>query len=225
MAHEVAHVVQQRGARARSSAVDAAAASDRYEREAARARRPPSPRARAVHRRASARARRVQRLGLSDALDYFADKANLHPRLPDVHDRARRQPDQHEPRRRAAAANILRAVIEFIPGGALITQALDNYGVFEKVGAWVEQQIDDARDGRQRDQEGDRQVPRLARAGRDIFDLGGVWERAKRIFTEPITQAHRLRRPASSPGSSGSSRTRSCGRSPSWRRARAATTC
>ena len=23
---------------------------------------------------------------------------------------------------------------------------------------------------------------------RDIFDLGGVWDRAKRIFTEPITR-------------------------------------
>ena len=33
-----------------------------------------------------------------------------------------------------SAANILRALIEFIPGGALITQALDNYGVFDKVG-------------------------------------------------------------------------------------------
>ena len=28
-------------------------------------------------------------------------------------------------------ANILRAVIEFIPGGPLITQALDSYGVIE----------------------------------------------------------------------------------------------
>ena len=38
----------------------------------------------------------VQRLGISDALDYFADKANIIPGFRHVHDRARRQPDQHE---------------------------------------------------------------------------------------------------------------------------------
>ena len=39
-------------------------------------------------------------------------------------------------------ANVLRAVVEFIPGGALITQALDKYGVFDKVGSWVSDQLD-----------------------------------------------------------------------------------
>ena len=41
-----------------------------------------------------------------------------------------------------SAANILRALLEFIPvTGALITQALDNYGIFAKVGAWMETRI------------------------------------------------------------------------------------
>src|SRR3712207_8322420 len=31
-----------------------------------------------------------------------------------------------------SAANILRAMIEFMPGGNLITQALDNYGVLDR---------------------------------------------------------------------------------------------
>ena len=39
-------------------------------------------------------------------------------------DHPRRQPDQHEQGRPRTTANILRAVIEFMPGGRLITQAL-----------------------------------------------------------------------------------------------------
>ena len=40
-----------------------------------------------------------------------------------------------------SAANVLRALIELVPGGHLITQALDNHGVFTKAGEWVEQQL------------------------------------------------------------------------------------
>ena len=40
-----------------------------------------------------------------------------------------------------SAANVLRAVVELLPGGVLITRALDTYGLFYKVGAWVDQQI------------------------------------------------------------------------------------
>ena len=32
-------------------------------------------------------------------------------------------------------------MVEFIPGGELITQALDNYDIFDRVGAFVEEQI------------------------------------------------------------------------------------
>lgn len=126
----------------------------------------------------------VQRLGLSDALDYFADRANLIPGFrmftivlglnPINMSRVDRN-----------AANILRALIEFIPAGGLITRALDNYGIFDKIGTWVEQQI--------------RTLGDIAGSVRqsirsfldslnwtDIFDLGGVWNRAKPIFTDPI---------------------------------------
>jgi TusA-related sulfurtransferase len=82
-------------------------------------------------------------------------------------------------------ANILRALVEFLPGGFLITQALDSYGLIEKAGSFVEKQI--------------------ANLGvtfgsikksismfldslnwKDIFRPGDVWARAKRIFTDPI---------------------------------------
>lgn len=126
----------------------------------------------------------VQRLGVSDALDYFADKANLIPGFRMFTIILGVNPINMSSVSRSPA-NILRAMIEFIPGGALITQALDNYGIFDKIGSWVEQQ-----------------VKALGMVGSaikqavmdfihslswtDIFDLGGVWDRAKRIFTEPI---------------------------------------
>gem|GEM_PF-1439891 len=128
----------------------------------------------------------VQRLGVSDALDYFADKANLIPGYrmftivlgvnPVNMSRVDRSP-----------ANIMRAIIEFIPGGGLITQALDNYGVFDKVGAWVDQQL------RSLNMSGATFraaiMDFLGTLGwRDIFDLGGVWNRAKRILGEPVSQ-------------------------------------
>jgi hypothetical protein len=86
----------------------------------------------------------------------------------------------------ASPANILRALIEIMPGGGLVTEALDNSGVFEKVAAW-----------------GVEQVKALGLVGSaikeavtafiaetDLTDLitdpGGVWARGERIFTEPI---------------------------------------
>ena len=179
--HEAAHVIQQQ------SVVEAQAwstgSNDRFEREANQA-------AAAVARgeRFEVRERvdrpRVQRLGISDALDYFADKAYNIPGYRMFTIVLGVNPINMQSVERSAA-NILRAVVEFIPGGALITQALDKYGVFDKVGNWVQDQIDS-----------------LAITGasigkaimdfldslswRDIFHLGDVWERAKRIFSEPI---------------------------------------
>jgi hypothetical protein len=83
------------------------------------------------------------------------------------------------------AANILRAVVELMPGGALITQVLDRYGVFDRAGAWIEGQI-----------------ASLGLSGAalrsslmqflhsldptDFLNPGAVWDRARRIFSEPI---------------------------------------
>jgi hypothetical protein len=121
---------------------------------------------------------------MQDALDYFADKARFIPGftlltvLLGFNPINRRSVDR-------SAANILRGLIELIPGGALITQALDNHGVLNKAGAWVEQQIATLGDI------GSDIVAGLKRfidslSWTDIFDLSGVWERAKSIFTNPI---------------------------------------
>ena len=82
-------------------------------------------------------------------------------------------------------ANILRALIELLPGGVLIGQALDNYGIIDKVGAFVADQIKAL--GLVGSSIGDALVAFVKSVKpTDIGDLDAVWERGKRIFTEPI---------------------------------------
>ena len=128
---------------------------------------------------------RVQRLGIDDALNYFADKANLIPGFRLLTVVLGVNPVNMAPVERSAA-NILRGLLELIPiTGALISQALENYGIFTKVGAWIEGQI------RALGMVGGALKAALGKfldslSWTDIFDLGSVWERGKRIFTEPI---------------------------------------
>jgi hypothetical protein len=181
IAHEAAHIVQQNGVPALQRW--SPGLNDPFEREAERA---SAAVVRGEKFTVSERVNtpRIQRLGVSDALNYFADKANLIPGFRmftivlGVNPINMAQVDR-------SAANILRAVVEFIPGGALITKALDNYGVFDKVGNWVEQQIRTlGLVGSSIKKAVDDFISSLHWS--DIFDLGGVWERAKRIFTDPI---------------------------------------
>lgn len=132
----------------------------------------------------------VQRSVVSKALDWFADKANLIPGFRMFTIIIGLNPINMS-RVEPSAANILRALVEFIPGGGLIVQALDKYGVFDKAGAAVE-----------------REINALGISGAmirnalmefvnglglsDVFHLGDVWERAKRIFTDPIGRIIRL---------------------------------
>lgn len=126
----------------------------------------------------------VQRLGVRDALDYFADKAYHIPGFRMLTILLGFNPINMRSTDRSAA-NILRALIEFIPGGHLITQALDNHGVFTKVASWVEQKIAELGDIGASIVSGLKQFLDSLR-WRDILNLGGVWNRAKRIFTDPI---------------------------------------
>jgi len=126
----------------------------------------------------------VQRLGISDALDYFADAANNLPGyrmftlILGVNPINMSRVDR-------SAANILRAIVEFIPGGGLIVQALDAYGVFDRAGRWIEQQLASLGiSGASIRAAVDRFLDSLS--WRDIFRLGSLWDRARRIFTDPI---------------------------------------
>src|SRR5665648_732153 len=126
----------------------------------------------------------VQRLGIQDALDYFADKANYIPGFRMLTILLGFNPINMRSTDRSAA-NILRALIELVPGGHFITQALDNHGVFTKAGAWVEQQLSTLGDIGADIVSGLRRFVNSL-SWTDIFDLGGVWDRAVRIFTDPI---------------------------------------
>src|SRR5579859_3650347 len=135
MAHEGAHVVQQQAAPVIQRYTPG---GDSYEHEA--------------HQASAAVARgetfniqqrtqpRTQRFGLSDIRDYIADKANIIPGFRmftiviGVNPINGAEVDR-------SPGNILRAIIEFIPFGGLVTQALNNYNIFEKIGNWVAQQI------------------------------------------------------------------------------------
>lgn len=126
----------------------------------------------------------IQRLGVQDALDKFAEWAYNIPgfRLLTIvlgfNPVNMRSADRN-------AANLLRALIEVIPGGHLITQALDNHGVINKAAAWVEQKIATLGDiGSEITSGLKRFLDSLSWS--DIFNLGGVWDRAKSIFTGPI---------------------------------------
>ena len=123
---------------------------------------------------------------LGDPLTFLADKANMIPGFRLLTIVLGANPitmAKVDP----TPANILMAMIEFIPGGGLVTQALQNSGVFDKVGNWIAGKI----------------KALVATVGAlkaavttfigtlqaaDIANPGGVWERAKRIFTEPIGQ-------------------------------------
>jgi hypothetical protein len=126
----------------------------------------------------------VQRLGIRDALNFFADAANAIPGYRMFTIVLGVNPINMS-RVERSAANIMRAVVEFIPGGNLITRALDSYGVFERVGGWVEEQIRSAGVTGSAIRQSLMDFLDSLR-WRDIFRLGSVWNRAKRIFTEPI---------------------------------------
>ncbi len=128
----------------------------------------------------------VQRFGLGDALDFIADKANYIPGFRMLTVVLGVNPVNMS-RVERSAANVLRAIVEFMPGGAAVTQVLDGLGVTDKAGAWVEGQLRTlGMTGRMFRDALDRFLDSLS--WRDIFRLGSVWDRAKAIFTEPVSR-------------------------------------
>ncbi len=126
----------------------------------------------------------ASRLGISDALDYFADAAYNIPGyrmftiMIGINPINMREVE-------ATTANILRAIVEFLPGGGLITTVLDQWGIFETVGTWVDEQLKTLGiSGTSIKAALDEFLDSLGWS--DIFDLGGVWDRAVSIFSTPI---------------------------------------
>src|SRR6185295_2432623 len=79
----------------------------------------------------------VQRLGWDDLLDYIADKANNIPGYRMLTVIIGKNPINGATVERSGA-NILRAIIDFLPLGELIVKALDKYGILDKAGKWLE---------------------------------------------------------------------------------------
>lgn len=160
LAHELTHTIQQGGTIRRAPAERSPAAA------------------------VSPAGSEVQRLGVGDAIEYLADKAvhipgfrlltvaiGINPINGRVVDRT--------------AANLLRALIELIPGGALLTQALDAHGVIGAAASWAEEQFAAfAGLGTALLREVRAFVGSLSWT--DIVDPGAVWDRAERLVTAPI---------------------------------------
>jgi hypothetical protein len=164
IAHELTHTIQQREVVQREVQADAAPVEVRETSEP-----------------------QVQRGIVSEALDWVADKANMIPGYRLLTIVIGRNPINMSTVSRSGA-NILRALIEFIPGGGLIVQALENHGIFEKGGKFIEEQFAALANlgGAIRDA----LMEFIDSLGwRDIFRLGSLWGRAKRIFTDPVEKA------------------------------------
>ena len=130
----------------------------------------------------------VQGSWLSEGLDWVAGKANdipgfrLFTLIVGVNPINMSKVDR-------TPANVLRGLIELVPGGGLIVRALDNHGIIDKAAAWFMTQIATLANlaGTVRDAI----VNFINSIGADDIFLSPfkTWERAKRLFTGPIEQA------------------------------------
>jgi hypothetical protein len=182
MAHEAAHTIQQGGAPALQRLGLGPISPDAHEREAQQAGAAvlSGQRFRVSGRTGPG----IQRIGIRDALDYFARVAGNLPGFAILAYVIGFNPiTMREVSRNAT--NLFRAIIGFLPAGNLVFEALQRHGIIERVGSWVEGQLGTLGMGVRSFREALEAF--LGSLGwRDIFNLGGVWERAQRIFTRPI---------------------------------------
>ncbi len=183
MGHEAAHTIQQAGGAEMQPFT--ASGGDAHEAEARQAGEAISRGDRFTVRGRTGRAQ-VQREEEGGALNEIAERANLimgfrmMTVIVGVNPVNMRRVDR-------SAANILRALIELMPFGGLVTTALEGYGIFDRVGAWAEKQ---AAAFASLGSEIKGAITAFLKTLKltDIFDLSGVWERAKAIFTDPIAR-------------------------------------
>jgi len=187
MAHEAAHVVQQRGAPA--TAQPFSPGSDgAYEAEAEQASAAVlRGESFTVQQQTGPRPQGLLGISLPDPLDWLANKANIIPGFRLLTIVLGVNPINMSPVARSGA-NILRAMIELLPGGGLVSQALESSGIFEKAGAFVEKQIASLGMTGSAIKTAVTSFIKNLSLRRIITDPGGVWDSAKSIFTAPIDQ-------------------------------------
>lgn len=184
MAHEVTHVIQQQGAPVLQMA-GGRSSTDSFEREAERtATAVQQGQAVTVQSRTSGSL--VQGLGLSDILDGLAALAANVPGFTLLTLIIGRNPINMRAVERNAV-NLLRGFIGLIPGGELLFQVLQRYGIVERIGNWISAQtaalglnFQTIRDAFTRFTD--------SLGWSDIFSPGDVWSRARSIFTPLITR-------------------------------------
>lgn len=182
LAHELTHTIQQ------GATVQRAAAKPEVQRTAAKPEVQRATAAKPEVQRAPAAggAPEVQRWGVDSILDYFADKATYIPGFRMLTLVIGFNPINMRSADRTPS-NFLRALIELVPGGAVITRVLDAHGIINKAADWVMQKVAALGDI------GATIVDAVRRfiagiAWSDALDPGGVWDRAKRIVTDPIAR-------------------------------------
>jgi hypothetical protein len=183
MAHETSHVIQQQA----SPAIQrwSSQQSDRFEQEAQQASSATMlGQTFAVQERTNHP--RVQRLGLSDILDGLADLAANVPGFTLLTVIIGRNPINMRTVQRNFT-NILRGFMGLIPGGEILFQVLNRYGVVERLGNWASDQVNTL--GITYDYLRRRFTAFTDSLGwSDILSPGDVWRRARDIFSEPITR-------------------------------------
>jgi hypothetical protein len=130
----------------------------------------------------------VQRsfLGIPNPREYFAGKARAIPGFTMLTVVIGVNPITNV-RVERSAGNILRGAIELIPGGSLITDALNAHGIFDKISAWAAQQFDALKDiGASLWQDIENFLAGFSAT--DLLDPGGLWDRAKAIVERPIAR-------------------------------------
>lgn len=126
----------------------------------------------------------VQRLGLSDILDGLADLAANVPGYTLLTLIIGRNPINMRVVERTPV-NVLRAFMGLIPGGEILFQILQHYGVIQRIGDWIVARAEElglnfqaVRDAFNRFTD--------SLGWRDIFSPGDVWRRARNTFTPII---------------------------------------
>ncbi|NTU58400.1 MAG: DUF4157 domain-containing protein [Chlorobiaceae bacterium] len=159
LAHELTHTIQQGHAVQRSPEVSATAAQPQ-----------------------------VQRSAAGEILDWIADKARNIPGFTMFTVILGMNPINMSTVDRSAS-NILQALVEFMPGGRIVTQALENNGIIGKVATWVEGQIRSlGMVGSMFKNALTRFIDSLGLSDLAPWNWGSVWNRAQSIFTTPINR-------------------------------------
>lgn len=162
LAHELTHTIQQRAVVQRAESRTEAAAV---------AQREPA---------------QVQRLGLSDILDGLADLAANVPGYTLLTLIIGRNPINMRVVERNVS-NLLRAFMGLIPGGEILFQVLQHYGVVRRLGDWVQEQT--AAMGLTFQSIRNAFTEFTDTLGlSDLFNPSGVWRRAQDIFTPTVTR-------------------------------------